>query len=160
MEQPSGFELTLAEISARLLAASPDEFDAEMSRALERFVLFLDGDRGSLGRFRPDGTFQLSHHFAKPGIARAQASDGAELPRWVDQARSGRGFLMRRVEDIPPDWTKERVYVRKFGLKSSAMFPLQAGSIPIGMISVSSVTREHDWPETRLAQFQLFGEII
>jgi len=25
---------------------------------------------------------------------------------------------------------------------------------------VSSLTREHDWPETRLAQFQLFGEII
>jgi len=160
MEQPSGFELMLAEISARLLAASPEVFDAEISRSLERLVLFLDADRGSLGRFQPDGTFQLTHHFARPGVVKAHASHGAELPRWVDQARSGRGFLMRRVEDLPPEWTKERVYVRKFGLKSSAMFPLQVGVTPIGTISVSSLTTEHDWPETRLAQFQLFGEII
>ena len=160
MEQPSGFELMLAEISARLLAASPEVFDAEISRSLERLVLFLDADRGSLGRFQPDGTFQLTHHFARPGVVKAHASHGAELPRWVDQARSGRGFLMRRVEDLPPEWTKERVYVRKFGLKSSAMFPLQVGVTPIGTISVSSLTTEHDWPRTRLAQFQLFGEII
>jgi transcriptional regulator with GAF, ATPase, and Fis domain len=150
----------LSDISAHLLAATPEEFDSEISRALERFVFFFDGDRGSLARFRPDGTFRLTHHFARPGIAEAHASLGDELPRWVDQARSGRGFLMRRVEDIPPDWARERAYVRKAGIKSSVMFPLRVGSTPIGTISVSSLTKEHDWPEQRLAQFQLFGEIF
>ena len=154
------FESMLSEVSARLLAAAPDGFDAEMSRVLERFVLFLRADRGALAVFEPDGTLRVTHDFAKKGFPRAPSSPGNQIPSWVDQARSGRGFLMRNPEDVPPDWTKEREYVRKVGMKSHAMFPLRVGTTPIGTISIASLTKEQDWPEKLLSHFQLFSEIL
>ena len=158
--KPAEFEPMLAEMSARLLAASPEEFDAELAGALERFVLFLGADRGGVALFEADGTVRVPHRFARPGIVPATANPAEEVPEWLDRARSGRGFIMRRAGDVPAGWPKVREYVRRIGLKSHAMFPLRAGSTPIGLISVASLTHEHDWPEKLLAGFQLFGEIL
>jgi len=160
MEGPSGFEPMLSEMSARLLAATPEEFDAEMAKALERIVLFLDADRGAFSLIQPDGTIRLTHGFARPGIPAPPHSLGVEGPEWLDRARSGRGIIMRRFEDIPPEWTRERAYMRRAGMKSHVMFPLRVGSKSIGTISVASLTKERDWPERLLSQFQLFGEIL
>ena len=158
--EPPGFESMLSAMSARLLAATPDAFDTEMSQVLEEFVRFLNADRGGLALFEPDGTVRVAHRFAKPGFVPGPANPAADVPEWLDRARSGRGFIMRRPEDIPPDWTRVRQYVRSVGMKAHAMFPLRVGTTPIGLISVASLTKEHDWPERLLARFQLFGEIL
>ena len=148
--KPAEFEPMLAEMSARLLAASPEEFDAELAGALERFVLFLGADRGGVALFEADGTVRVPHRFARSGIVTATADPADEVPEWLEQARSGRGFIMRRAGDVPAGWPKVREYVRRIGLKSHAMFPLRAGSTPIGLISVASLTHELDWPEKLL----------
>ncbi|HQR44714.1 MAG TPA: sigma 54-interacting transcriptional regulator [Thermoanaerobaculia bacterium] len=147
-------------MSATLLAATPEQFDAEMDRVLERFVLFLGAERGSLALFDPDGTLRLRQSFVVPGIPPPPAAPDRDLPNWVAHARAGSGVLFRRPEELPAGWTEERAYVRKVGMKSHAMFPLRVGGTPIGTISVSSLTKEHDWPERLLARFQLFGEIL
>jgi formate hydrogenlyase transcriptional activator len=150
----------LAEISARLLAASPGDFDAELQRTIERFVRFFDADRGSLGRFDADGILRATHQYAREGIPPVEIGPMAYVPSWTERVRDGSGMAIRSVDDIPPGWTREREYVREVGMKAHIMFPLRVGEAPFGFIALGSFRGERDWSDDDLLQFRLFGEII
>jgi formate hydrogenlyase transcriptional activator len=150
----------LAEISARLLAASPEDFDAELQRTLERFVHLFEADRGSLGRFDADGVLRATHQYAKEGIPPVEIGPMDYAPSWMERVRSGSGVVIRSVEDIPSEWTSEHAYVQEVGMKAHIMFPLRVGEAPFGFIALGSFQGDRDWTEDVLLQFRLFGEII
>ena len=159
-EASDSFESMLATLSARLLAAGPERFDAEMEAAVERLVLYFGADRGSVSVFEPDGTLAVVSAFARENVPPAPRGPIRFLPNWARHARLGQGFAMRRPADVPAEWEPERAYIREIGVRSHLMFPLRAGESPIGLISFSSVTAEHDWPPELLRKFRLFGEFI
>jgi len=155
------FETMLAFLSARLLGAAPDRFDAELESAIARLVSFFDADRGGLALFGPDGSLDVTIVTARKGVPpMAKGRIDLVLPGWANQARLGRGFVMRSAGDIPEDWAAERRFVLAAGMKSHVMLPLRAGETAIGLISLSSVTTERDWSPELLTRFRLFGEIL
>jgi formate hydrogenlyase transcriptional activator len=154
------FESTLAEVAANLLAVSAEHFEAELDRAIERLALLFGADRGTVVIFGSDGAPSIVALFpfgAFPGIKKGPTS---VLPNWMDRARGGLGFAMKRPSDLPEAWTEERKFVLENGIVSNLMFPLLAGNKPIGLFSFSSMETERDWSPALLARFRLFGEIL
>ncbi|HQQ75974.1 MAG TPA: sigma 54-interacting transcriptional regulator [Thermoanaerobaculia bacterium] len=154
------FESTLAEVTARLLAAPGDGFETELDHAIERLALFFGADRGSILLFEDDGTTNVVAAFAGPTLLTVPKGPTQLLPNWAGQARRGLGFTMHRPDEIPESWTEERAFVAANGIQSNLMFPLRIGEKPIGLLSLSSLTRGRDWSASFLTRFRLFGEIL
>ena len=154
------FESKLAEVSARLLAAPAEIFDAELDRSIERLARFFGADRGSILLFEGPRTTNVVALFAVDSIVALGKGPMQALPNWANHARQGLGFTMRRPEEIPESWTEEREFVAAHGIKSNLMLPLRIGDKPIGLLCFSSVTSEREWSPALLTRLRLFGETL
>jgi transcriptional regulator with GAF, ATPase, and Fis domain len=155
-----GFESVLAEASASLLAASAETFDTELDRALEQLARFFGADRGSVLLFEPSGAASIVAIFPASSPYGVRKGPTPLLPNWVDQARRGLGFVMQTPDELPDSWTEERAFVREHSIMSNLMFPLRAGTKPIGLLSFSSTSAARDWTPDLLTRSRLFGEIL
>src|SRR5512141_15195 len=153
------FESVLAEVSARLLAAPPDVFEAELDHAIQQLALFFEADRGSVLLFEGDQTTIVAA-YAVENVELLPKGPTRLLPNWSGRARQGTGFMMRRPDEIPEHWVEEREWIAAQGIKSNLMFPLRIGERPIGLLSFSSLTACRDWTPALLTRFRLFGEIL
>jgi hypothetical protein len=69
-DEAPGFEELLGDLSATLVRATVDEIDNEIEQSLQRIILGLGIDRGSVAEFEPaTGTLQVTHHWAREGVA-------------------------------------------------------------------------------------------
>ena len=157
---PAGdFEATLAEVAANLLAAG-ETLEAELERSIERLALFFGADRGAVVIFGSDGGPNIVALFPLAAFPDLKKGPTSVLPNWMDRARRGLGFAMKRPSELPDAWTEERKFVLGHGIQSNLMFPLQVGDKPIGLLSFSSVKTERDWSPALLTRFSLFVEIL
>ena len=154
------FESKLAEVSASLLAATPEAFGRELDLAIGQLALFFGAERGSVLLFGEGSVSEVVALFAPGTVPPIRKGPTDLLPNWAASAREGRGFAMRKPSDIPESWAEERQFVAENGIKSNLMFPLRAGDRPIGLVSFSSVTRERDWSPELFTRFRLLGEIL
>ncbi|MBK9062889.1 MAG: sigma 54-interacting transcriptional regulator [Acidobacteria bacterium] len=156
----SDFEAKLAEVSARLLAAPVETFEAELDGAIERLALFCGADRGAVILFGADGAPNIAALWplsAFPGVKRGPTS---LLPNWIERARQGQGWAMKMPGELPEAWTEEREFVASYGITSNLMFPLRVGERPIGLLSFSASVAEREWTPELVGRFRLFGEIL
>jgi len=158
--ETSNFESKLAEACARLLAAPTETFEAELNLAIERLALFFRADRGSVVLFGADRTARIVALFPLDRFPGLETGPTLVLPNWMDRARRGLGWTMKRPDELPEAWTEEREFVLEYGIKSNLMFPLQVGDRPIGLISFSTSRSEQDWTPELLARFRLFSVIL
>ena len=131
-----GFEAMLADVSARLLAVSPEDFDAELQRTVERFVQHFNADRGGIGQFDAEGGLRTTHQFATEGFMPVPIGPLDFAPAWVSLLRAGSGLVLRNPAEIPTEWTREIEYARAVGLKAQIAFPLRVGASLIGFIAL------------------------
>ncbi len=154
------FELVLADLTRRLLDSSPDEFERQLQFAIEHLMEYFGADRGGVGLFAENGACVVVASAGREGFDPLPLGPIESVPNWIEQARRGLGFAMRRLEDLPSAWLLELQYARAVGIKANLMFPLRAGRVPIGLLSFSSFSAEQDWSEELLNRFRLFGEIL
>ena len=164
IDAPEDFASTLASVSANLLAASAEAFEAEMDAAIERLALFFDAERGSVILFDGGRVPEIVAIFARDPIAEVRKGPMEPLvdliPNWIARAREGLGFTMRRPSDIPESWGPERKFVAERGIKSNITFPLRVAGRNIGLLSFTTSRSERDWSPELLTRFRLFGEIL
>ena len=164
IDAPEDFASTLASVSANLLGASAEAFEAEMDAAIERLALFFDADRGSVILFDEGRVPEIVALFARDPIAEVRKGPMEPLvsliPNWMARAREGLGFTMRRPSDIPESWGPERKFVAERGIQSNITFPLRVADRSIGFLSFSASSAERDWSPELLTRFRLFGEIL
>jgi transcriptional regulator with GAF, ATPase, and Fis domain len=154
------FELTLADLTRRLLDSSPEDFERQLDAALEQLIEVFGADRGGIALFDADRACVVVATAGREGFTQLPLQRLEGVPNWIEQARRGLGFAMRSLEDLPAAWPEELAYCREHGIRANLMFPLRARRVPIGMLSLSSFTAEQDWSEEHLARFRLFGEIL
>lgn len=105
-----GFEELLADLSATLVRATVDEIDNEIERLLQRIILGLGIDRGSVAEFEPaTGILHVTHHWAREGVATIakHLNTNEALPWLAGKVLAGELVVVSRIEELPPEAAKE-----------------------------------------------------
>jgi GAF domain-containing protein len=157
------FDRALGDLAARLIRAPADDIDAEITRALGTVGELFGADRASVVQLIPaQHMVTRSHMWLRTGTSRPQQSVGEdELPWLLARAVGAREIvLVTRLDDLPPEATRDRATLEKFGVVSGAIAPMEVEGRVIGMLALSTLLHEQRWQPARVAHLRLVGEIL
>jgi signal transduction histidine kinase len=162
-DEGPGFEELLGDLSATLVRATVDEIDNEIERSLQRIILGLGIDRGSVAEFEPTtGTLQVTHHWAREGVTtlakRLNANEA--LPWLAGKVLAGELVVVSRIADLPPEAAKEALNAQATGTKSNVTVPLRIGGVIVGGVSFTTVFSEREWSKQAVQRFKLVAEVF
>ena len=161
MQRLLGFEVLLADLSAAFVAAFPSDLDRLMTRWLLRVVEFLDLDRSSVGRFRPDRSLELAHFAALPGIEPTTEVPFEQFDWYMDEMRRGRTIALPHLpDDLPPGAAAEREYVLRSGIKANLSIPLTVGGDRVGVVGFAGFRYPRPWPPEIFHRLRVVGDVI
>ena len=96
------FEELLIELSASFINVDSDDLDACINDALQRIVVFLEVERGTVGQFDPQrGNMSVTHSYAVEGIDPISPTIGGQhVPFLIQQIRAGKPFVCDRLSAL------------------------------------------------------------
>jgi len=160
------FEAILTTFSATFINLNINDVDQTIERSLKSINRFLGFDRVTVWQFsQEDGRLYLTHSYVDPdapreGILPPPFLDDV-VPVWVELARKGEMFFISRVDELPDNQWREKIYCHEHGeIKSILFIPLSVGGNVLGVISFVSVKFEKMWPDLIVMRLRLLGEII
>ena len=122
------FETLLADVSARLLAATPDDIEAVVQTAFERVRVFFEADRCGLLSVNADRTASF--------VRFAALADGLELPPsdanlvelfpWIAQKLfvEGEPAKLQNTDDLPPEAARDRASFQLLSTRANLTVPI------------------------------------
>jgi DNA-binding CsgD family transcriptional regulator len=160
LQDRSGFEPFLADLSASFLSVPADQVDSQIVAGLRQIVEFLGIDRSGFGELVTNkNKLVITHSFEVPGVPstpRIYVED-----HWPDYARRvQQGEPFRVPEDLPAEATAERAYVARAGLKSQFTIPLKMAGAVVGALGFASFRAPLAWPEDLVLRLGLMGDIF
>jgi transcriptional regulator with GAF, ATPase, and Fis domain len=78
----------------------------------------------------------------------------------TNQILRGETVCFARIDDLPPEASREKEIARKFGPRSNVTFPLKVGGKVIGAMAFGTMHHEREWPDTLVNRLKLFVEMI
>src|SRR6202030_1640218 len=159
------FEKLLAELSAAFIRVSAEEVDAEIERWLQLIVLAMNIDRSTVAQVDPaDGLIYTTHQWARQGLAapdrgRRAVHDGSHP--WLEgQVFSGEVVVIRRLEEMSPEASKDRDSFRLEGNKSNVTIPLRIAGVVVGAVLFGTLLSEKAWSQRDVQRLKLVAEIF
>jgi len=162
-EVPGTFRATVAELSERLLEATPEGLPDTLERCVETLTRTLGVDRCAVGELTNDGrSLTWTHGFATPGIPAWPALElSAVLPWYAEQVRQGQAVVLRHLpEDLGPEAIREAEFAAAMGLKSHLTLPLKAGGAVLGCLGLGTFRTFRSWPPELLSSLALLAGAI
>jgi PAS domain S-box-containing protein len=158
------FETLIADTSAVLMVASPEQANGVIEQALDRVRAFFDADRCALLQVN------TPHHVASVRLA-SNAEGVAPVPSDVNLAEvfpwaTHRLLVERlpvrisRLDDLPPEARPERPRWEAMGIRSSLVIPVETGAEVHHLIAIQTVHREHDWPDALVTRVRVLGDLF
>lgn len=152
-----------SEISGRMLATTPDDFQQAVQQALEDVATQLGADHAFVCRLthKPLRT-SVIHEWAAPGIT-PKMSAIQELPIedqvWFkSHLFSGRTVHIPCIDALPPEATQERISLERLGASSFLVVPLMSDpSTPWGYWGVVCDDKESHWSTDEIDLLQVVG---
>jgi signal transduction histidine kinase len=157
------FEKLLSDLSAAFIRVSVEEIDREIERWLQRIVLALDVDRGTVIQLEgADGALFVTHQWARQGVSAPFAGLKLNVPYpWLaSKVLSGELVVNTRIEDLPPEAYEDLATARHEGVKSHVTVPLSIGRMLIGGMSFSAFASERVWSQQEVQRLKLVAEIF
>jgi signal transduction histidine kinase len=160
--QGSRFESLLGSLSAAFARVASDEINHEIGRWLKEIVVELGLDRTNLAEWLTEkGDFRNTFQWVRPGLPRApMVLVQAHLPWITQRIRAGESVIFSSLGELPAEARRDKRFARKYGPKSSALFPLMIGEKVVAAMAFGSLTRECDWPEWQISRLRLVGDIF
>ena len=158
------FEKFLADLSARLLALSPEQVPREIQRALEEVSKFFGTDRLTLLRLLPDRkNWIITHNVDVSGIS--PYPTGTPIP--VSQVPWIAGKLMDRKVvsfaspmDLPEEAASDKQLLEEFQVRSGTYIPIAALRSSEYTLGISSAETGRAGPEEHIPRLRLLGELF
>jgi signal transduction histidine kinase len=160
------FEELLSDLSAALIRVSVDQLDNEMERWLERIVVAMGIDRGTIAQVdRNDGVLYISHQWARRGLIANEhglrTPDARHLFPWLmEKLLAGEPVVISRIDDLPAEATVDKQYFLRTRNKSNVTLPVKVGDTAVGVLSFSAIRFEKHWSEQDVQRFELVAEIF
>lgn len=157
-------EELVIEISARMVKASSEELDAEITRSLEEILVACRVDRCGLIAVQPNNAETVISH-ASQNADVPQLSPGSELaalyPWSVRRLLVDREVVaMERIDDLPPEASVDRQSHRQRETKSSLAIPLVVGRKVNYIFGIGAVKEARSWNNEFIRRIRLLGEIF
>jgi len=163
--EPEDFEKLLADLSAAFIRVSGEEVDAEIERWLELIVLAMSIDRSTVVQVDPaDGLIYTTHQWAREGLpaperGRRAVHDGS-YPWLAGQVLSGKVVVIPRLDDMPPEASKDRDSFRLDGNKSNVTIPLRIAGVVVGAVMSGTLISEKFWTQKEVQRLKLVADIF
>ena len=159
------FENLLGDLSAAFVRVSVEEIDGEIERWLQRIVLAMDVDRGTVVQVDPSvGDIYSTHQWARAGVSapdRGLRTNLAEFYPWLTgKVLSGEVVVVSRFEDLPPEASKDLAAARRGGSKSNVTIPLRIGGVVVGAVLFGAIIRERTWSPETVQRLKLVADIF
>jgi formate hydrogenlyase transcriptional activator len=154
------FEMLLTELSARFVSATAESIDAEIIYAQKQIVQALDLDRSTLAQLQEPDRYVVTHAWALDGTGPFPGFAARDLPWMTSVVGGGEKVCFARIDDLPEEASRDKEIFRRFGPRSSAIFPLKVGGKVIGAMGFGTVRREREWNEAVVNRLRLLVEII
>ena len=156
------FEKFLSDLSASFVRVAVEEIDHEIQRWLQRIVLAMDLDRGTLAQFDADGSMCVTHQWAREGVT---APDIGSVVRdafpWIaSKLLSGESVIISRIDEFPPEAVEERSYAKLNGGARTIAMPLRIGKKIVGAASFGATFSESRWSRKDVKRLRLVAEIF
>ena len=156
-----GFEALLADLSAAFVVVPPFDVEGLITMWLSRVVEFLDLDRSSVVRFRPDGSLELVDFSIRPGIEPTTEVPFERFTWYMEELRRGRTVVMPHLpDDLPVDARAERDYVMSSGIRANLSIPLTVGGERVGAIGFAGFRYPRPWPPEVVHRLRVVGDVI
>jgi DNA-binding NtrC family response regulator len=158
------FETLLADVSARLLAATPDDVEAVVQAALERVRVFFAADRCGLLSVNADRTASF--------VRFAALADGLELPPsdanlvelfpWIAQKLlvEGEPAELQNTDDLPPEAARDRASFQLLSTRANLTVPILLPNGTLHPIVLHWVKSRPPDLAAQLARLRLFGGMV
>ena len=159
------FEKLLADLSAAFIRVSAEEVDAEIERWLQLIVLAMNIDRSTVVQFdRSEGTFYTTHQWARAGLDAPErgrrVDDTSSYPWLAAHVLSGEVAVIPRLEDMPPEASKDRDSFLRDGNKSNVTIPLRIAGVVVGAVLFGTLLSERAWSQKEVQRLKLVAEIF
>ena len=156
------FEKLLADLSASFVRVSVEEIDREIERWIQRIVLAMDLDRGTLAQLEGDGSMCVTHQWAREGVTAPDLGSFVKVafPWTARKLLSGESIVVSRIEEFPPEAIEERAYAELNGGARTIAMPLRIGGIIIGAVSFGVILSESKWSRKDAKRLELVAEIF
>ena len=160
LEDRLRFEMLLAELSARFVSVNSESMDDEIVNAQRQIVETLDLDRSTLAQLQDGERFVATHSWQLPGLQPFPGFAIKDLV-WLSAAiLRGDTVCYARIDDLPEEAMQEKELSRRFGPRSSVIFPFKVAGKVIGAMAFGTLTREREWPDPIVNRLRLFVEMI
>ncbi len=159
------FETLISDVSARLVAASPDEVEPVIISTLERVRVFFQADRCGLLTVSPDQTLARAAYVAYaeglpevPGdINLAKLWPWAAHKLFVERVP----VLVCRMADLPPEAAADRAsWEQAVPTRSNLAVPLVEGEVVRQIVVMHWLQEEWCFPDSYVPRLRLLGEMI
>jgi len=157
------FESLLTDLAATLVNLSASEVDDQIQFVLKSIVEFLDVDRGTVFQVDEDSSQVVStHSWARKGFEGPSVGNVVNdlFPWGIKKIQQGEAIVMSRVEDLPPEATRERTVILEEGQKSIIALPFRISGSVIGAVTFDSIRFERTWTHEILNRLRLISDII
>jgi two-component system, NarL family, sensor histidine kinase UhpB len=158
------FETLISDTSASLFAASPEQVDRAIERALERVRDFFQADRCGLLSVSADQqvvTVRLASY--ADGVPPVPTDvNMAQLFPWSRQRLLDERAPVRvsTLADLPPEADVERESWVQMPIRSALTLPIETGGIVSHLMSLTTVHQEREWPDAFVTRLRVLGEML
>jgi signal transduction histidine kinase len=159
------FEKLLADLSAAFVRVSAEKVDAEIEHWLQQIVLAMSIDRSTVVQVDPaDGAIFTTHQWARDGLPAPERGrrvvQDTSYPWLAGQVLSGEVVVIPRLEDLPPEASKDRDSFRLDGNKSNVTIPLRIAGVVVGAVGFGTLLLERAWSRKEVQRLKLVAEIF
>lgn len=155
---------TIAEISARMLRASGETLDKEISQALQTILTLCHVDRCGLMEVKEDtSTLILAHAQQDPEVPQfAAGTDMAALYPWSFRKliKDREPLVVEKIDDLPLEAGIDRQSHLQRKTKSSLVIPLVIGHKVHHLFAAGTVKEPRAWDIDFIKRMRLLGEIL
>ncbi len=160
------FEMLLSEISARFVNLPSEQVESEIQDAQKRICNALNFDRSSMWQIsKPNrNDLPLTHMYQYleadnlPVPKQLAALDSA--PWTAQKILNGEIVAISSMDDLPPEAEQDRKFYQSYATKSTAVIPIMAGGVVMGMMAFATTREERVWSAKLLLRLQVVAQVF
>jgi signal transduction histidine kinase len=157
------FEELLAGLSGTFIRTAAENIDDQIELWLQRIVLSLGLDRGTVSQFDGDGGLYVTHQWARNGLSMADKSHDVKryFPWLADKITSGELVIFSNLPyRLPAEAVGERDFVKLDRVRAHLTVPLKVGERIIGGLSFATVFHGRSWSKKEIRRLKLVAEVF
>ncbi len=159
------FEKLLSDLSTAFIRVSVQELDDEIERWLRQIVLAMRVDRGIVAQLDPaDGALYITHQSARNGSSTpflgTRVNSTQAFPWLAAKVLAGEIVVFSRIEELPPEASKDVATARLHSIKAHVSIPLEISGAVVGSMSFTSWDSERAWSQKDLQRLKLIAEML